>query len=377
MKEQQLLHIKFSKWNPDWASQWSDGLQRQPNSTADYNLNKRCDKTEFKISAEHLESHEENLKWEFEQTSQSLNEIRKRKFIAINASMVMFPGLVGALAAITTMNELSLFTESMQWVAVLIVSIFIGLANMIAIKYIAAFKSQSTLAIRQINCLRQALDSITYFKFEGKFPIHLKALAEGSIYFKTFGKHRKFPVGNEGFRNRFIDSFSVSADKSLIGFLYLTSVLLVGAPFIYWIAVSYTRRDSLFASLSGYSHVFIALTLFIFIVGVFAFVFAHWTDFKYLGKDEEEEVRKNQKELPFDILFCFNKFDCIPIALFAITGLFWVVVGLSQSKTIFSIIILSLTVVSTVILIASVHKVFFDSLNRINKSLITKSCFKS
>ena len=196
-------------------NKWKHGEGRVSSTPPDVSTDKRCDKDSFNINCEHIKSHEENIKWESEIVFNCLNEVRKRKFFAINASMVLFPGLIGGLMAIASYLEKTGLNvvngAGYYWVSVVSISMFIGTANMISIKYIAAYKAQANLLIRQINCLRQALDSITYYKFEGAFPIHVQDLMKGSIYYKTFGKHRKLPIGNEGFRNRLIGSFTESA----------------------------------------------------------------------------------------------------------------------------------------------------------------------
>jgi len=379
MTDRSSTKIEYSKWNPLWEKEWGDGFIRKKNETGKFNVNKRSKQSSFTVETDSLKSHEENLKWEFKVMTDNLNEIRKRKFFAINASMILFPGLIGGLAAIASLNDITKIEEGLQWAAVVTVSMFIGMANMIAIKYIAAFKSQSNLAIRQINCLRQALDSMTYYRFEGKFPIHLKALSEGGVYYKIFGKHRKLPVGNEGLRNRFIGSFTESADKSLIGFLFFTSTILVSAPFLYLVSVSMSNWETItqyYHYLLGYKNEAIAITLLFLVAAVGAFVFAHWSDFKHLRTgDGAVSENENPIEMP-EVLFNFNKLDYIPMTLFVIPAIFWITIGWLHTKTIFSVIVFCLVFVSIFLMATCVHKVFFDSLNRINKSLISKSCFK-
>ena len=205
--------------------------------------NSALNKSDFIIKKNDLRSYEENLRWESALVSEALHDTRKRKFFAINVSIILFPGLIGGILAIASYLEKMGVDQDEKvgyyWVTIVAISMFIGMANMISIKYIAAYKAQANLFIRQLNCLRQARDSVTYNRFEGKFPNDLSSLLDKSTtYYKIFGRHRKLYIGNEELRDRLVGSFSESADKSLIGFLFITSSTLISAPFIYLAAVS-------------------------------------------------------------------------------------------------------------------------------------------
>ena len=100
--------------------------------------NPPINKNSFQISKDDLESYEENLKWESVLVSDALQETRKRKFFAINFSIVLFPGLVGAMLAIAShLKKIDANLDektSYYWVTIIAISMFIGMANMISIK---------------------------------------------------------------------------------------------------------------------------------------------------------------------------------------------------------------------------------------------------
>ncbi len=376
------LIIKFSKWK------WKE---KRKNVANNINLDERTDS--FRISEENLKSYEENLKWESELVSTALHETRKRKYSAIKASIILFPGLIGGmLAAISYLEKSDSNTLSVadNWagyylVSIVSISMFIGMANMISIKYIAAYKAQANLFIRQLNCLRQARDSVTYYKFEGEFPINWRALFDKSgIYYKVFGKHRKLYIGNQEIRNRLIGSFSESADKSLISFLFLTSLTLISAPFIWLAAVSLKEWEKLsdhhLPFLDNPSYL-ISLNMIFIISAVIFFVVGHWENFRRLragggGMDENEDEESRNTYTP---LFILNKTDYVSVLFIIIIALYWMYLGfyasifmLDSSETEFSIIMLTLSGLSLFLIIICVKKVFFDSLNRIYKSLVYK-----
>ncbi len=368
--------IEFSDWNEEWERETPEATRERAEGVKDSashpKIDKRSDKNSFDITDEDVKSHEANIKWEFGVLSNTLNEIRRRKFFAINASMILFPGLIGALAVITS-AKVSSDNPGFYWVSMVSISMFIGLANMIAIKYIAAFKAQANLHLRQLNCLRQALDSIAYLRFEKKYPVHLKSLKEGGVYYKTFGKHRKLPVGNEGFRNRFMGAFSESADKSLIGFLFFTSSILLSAPYIYLISVSLTNWSKFvdFHYLSMIATV--NVTLGCLILSVLLFVFIHRNSFAKLRNGDGVSKVPQVKDDSSRLLFEYNWWDVLPTLLILMPSIYWIVFSIVSTSSIYSWILVVFAVISLSMFFTCVRKVFFDSLNRIHKSMISKS----
>ncbi|ADJ29263.1 hypothetical protein Nwat_2452 [Nitrosococcus watsonii C-113] len=366
----ELGEIRFTEW------QWRD----YRNERIDVSPDRRCSRNSFKISKDHLESYEAGLKWESELVSAALDETRKRKFFAINASMILFPGLIAGMLAMVSYLEKVEAGIDFHWISVVSISMFIGMANMITIKYIAAYKAQANLFIRQLNCLRQARDSITYYKFEGKYPVHLRSLVEGGIYYKTFGKHRKLYIGNEELRERLGGSFSESADKSLISFLFLTSLTLISAPFIYLAAISLREWKTLPENFLLFTNAiyFVFFTMLVLIVSVLFFVIGHWKNFKKLRTDDHT-THNPPDEQPagtgYKPIFLLNIKDYISMFLVAILACYWTFLGWSTSPTVANAFMLTLASISLFLILMCVKKVFFDSLNRIHKSLVYKVNF--
>ncbi|MBA4142138.1 MAG: hypothetical protein H0X43_03830 [Nitrosospira sp.] len=365
-----LTEIKFAEWK------WPNNRKLAKNVDVD----RRCSKNSFKINQGHLESYEANLRWESELVSEALHETRKRKFFAINASMILFPGLVAGMLAAASYLEKFEAGIDFHWIAIVSISMFIGMANMISIKYIAAYKAQANLFIRQLNCLRQARDSITYYKLEGEYPIHLRSLVEGGIYYKTFGKHRKLYIGNEELRDRLGGSFSESADKSLIGFLFLTSLTLISAPFICLAAVSLNKWEVL----HGHPSVFlenevylVLLSMLILILAVTCFVIGHWKNFKKLRTDDTAPRSPEERQVGsgYSPIFVLNVTDYLAISLVVLLACYWAYLGWSTGQTVANAMMLTLAGISLFLIVMCLTKVFFDSLNRIHKSLVYKVNF--
>ena len=366
---EELTELEFAEWK------WQEHRKKNRN----INLDRRCSRSSFKISKNHLESYEAGLRWESELVSAALHETRKRKFFAINASMILFPGLIAGMLATASYLEKLEAGIDFHWIAVVSISMFIGMANMITIKYIAAYKAQANFFIRQLNCLRQARDSLTYYKFEGKYPVHLRSLVEGGIYYKTFGKHRKLYIGNEELRERLGGSFSESADKSLISFLFLTSLTLISAPFMCLAAISLREWETLPINFILFTNAIylVFLTMLVLILSVIFFVIGHWENFKKLRTDhtapsspEEQFVGTGYKPI-----FVFNIKDYISMFLVAIPACYWAFLGWSTSPTVANAFMLTLAGISLFLILMCVKKVFFDSLNRMHKSLVYKVNF--
>jgi hypothetical protein len=363
MSSTDLTKIRFQSWK------WTE--RRTVSKPVDVDRRK----TDFTISQKHLTSHEENLRWESELVSDALDKTRKRKFFAISASMIIFPGLIGGmLSVVSVMTQIGIKEADFQWLSIVSISMFIGIANMVTIKYIAAYKAQANLFIRQLNCLRQARDSLTYYKFEGEYPIHLRSLVEEGIYYKVFGRHRKLYIGNEELRDRLGGSFSDSADKSLICFLFLTSLTLISAPIVCLAAFSLNGKtvpDQYPYVLNGAHLIF--LTMSVLFLAVMLFVIGHWKNFKRLRTDhvtKKNYEKKDASKYKYDPIFSLNLRDYIAILLILVSASLWAYKGWSsRPPTVANALLVVLAICSMFLIVMSVKKVFFDSLNRIHKSL--------
>ena len=204
-------------------------------------------------------------------------------------------------------------------------------------------------------------------------------MVEGGVYYKVFGKHRKLPIGNDSFRNRLIGSYSESADKSLIGFLFISSSTLLSAPFIYLIAISSNYwniiEDYHLPMLSDKS-IAIGLTMFMILCSITVFIVAHWDNFKKLRTaDGTPDLSKEIAKAP-DVLFKFVSLDYISGALLLIPAVYWFFLSFNTSNANYNIILQFLSLVSLGLFFICVNKVFFDSLNRIHRSLTYKSSVK-
>jgi len=111
------------------------------------------------------------------------------------------------------------------------------LLNVSLIKFIASNRAGCILTMRQINCLRRAIDSMNYFILYNKCPQTtddlLKKNDENQHYWSLIGRHRKLPISNSHFRPEnmsFLSKLAQSPDGFLIISIVIFSLAIFCAP---------------------------------------------------------------------------------------------------------------------------------------------------
>ena len=219
-------------------SNWDGGNTREPKFGVIENKNNRIGKNDDRslcdVSLKDTEwtSYIERLQWEQNTLFDYLKDIQRKKFLVINYAVGIFPFIVSAIIAAFSYKIAGSAERSGVLVGFfLTILMAAGASNMVAIKYIAAFKANAILLIRQIICLRQALDSVTYHLIEGALPTKIDALRNNTTkYWEVFGRHRKLPIGNNGYRSHYLDNYCESADETVVTFLYVISSMLLFSP---------------------------------------------------------------------------------------------------------------------------------------------------
>jgi len=179
-----------------------------------------------------------NIQWEMSELSLFLKDCNHRKITYFKFSlgvMSVFITLFGiTLTAVAKDFDISLYLE----VQIIITAILLAscLINFSIIKELFSIHSSRVHIIRQMNCLRQAIDGIRYKKHVGNYPESTADLKnESSTYWKVFGKHRKLQIDNHGLRDS-EKSWAKSPDMSMIFILSLISITLQFSATIYLIS---------------------------------------------------------------------------------------------------------------------------------------------
>ena len=201
-----------------------------------------------------LNKYIDGLRWEISLLYEMYRDVHSKKLMTIRSTLGMFSIILAGIFAVFTLSQKGTdFRQILHppfGIGLVAILAGIGIANLAAIRYIAAFKSTNIAIRRQIHCLRQALDSTTFYLIEGVFPYSRKKAVppngevndlkindafndKSTNYWKIFGNHRKLPIDNLGIR-RHMQTYLESADKSSMFILFFLSEILISLPLLYY-----------------------------------------------------------------------------------------------------------------------------------------------
>lgn len=159
------------------------------------------------------------------------------KLFLMKLSFGVFSLFVTAMLAILSLVESAENLVKSQEFSMIFCAALIGMAliNFSLIRNIIALKHSRILFLRQINCLRHAIDSCHYALIHGKFPKDKEQLMkEGGAYFSAIGRHRKLPIDNKKFRAFHVRTFESSDNFTIFVIASLTVVLsLIPAAYLW------------------------------------------------------------------------------------------------------------------------------------------------
>ncbi|RLA07167.1 MAG: hypothetical protein DRR06_00540 [Gammaproteobacteria bacterium] len=195
-----------------------------------------------------------NINTEMAMLAEYLADCNARKYSLFKLSLVVSSVVVTALMTIFKLySEDGGITIKAPFNYIFgAILVLIGLINIVIIKELLSIHASRLITYRQMNCFRQALDSIKYRKFEGCYPDSVDCLKSSDTeYWNILGKHRKLPLDNEGLVLSERGLFR-SPDKFMIFILALISALVIFSPVIYmaWSPDS-TYREGLYSGLVG------------------------------------------------------------------------------------------------------------------------------
>jgi hypothetical protein len=113
------------------------------------------------------------------------------------------------------------------------------------------------------------------------------------------------------------------------------------------------------------------------IFSVAFFVGGHWENFKKLRTDNTSPRSSEERFVGtgYQPIFGWSINDYISMLLVSIVACYWAFLGWSTGQTVANAIMLTLASISLFLILMCVKKVFFDSLNRMHKSLVYKVNF--
>jgi hypothetical protein len=249
---------------------------RKPNITKVDIDNRKCDRRKNRsfreISENMVASYLHTLKWEQEQLVEFFKDQEKKKLTILNSFIGTFTVYISALMAITffgnkaTQETLGPALINSYYLMYFIVLLGLGVINTILIKYLMSLRAGSILSARQMNCMRQAIDNITYSIFEGKYPENAKDLEnKGTSYFQIFGKHRKLPLHNDSLKQSIKSHIKPADDFTIVVVSAFTFAMLLSPVAYYWL----TGEDSkVTGTISwGIALLFASVLLYIYVTG--------------------------------------------------------------------------------------------------------------
>ncbi len=174
----------------------------------------------------------------------------KKKLMVTHVSFLLFTVLAAMVAAILTFlskEGLNEVTKISLFVALTLILIGINSINLSVIKYIAAFKREIVLSLRQLNCIRQSIASVIFAKLEGKLPNDNFCKDKGeseskslnNLYWPLYGSHIKYPIDNILLRNIYLKEKKDGREVHDYKALYRSADLFtISAIFFFTIALN-------------------------------------------------------------------------------------------------------------------------------------------
>lgn len=166
-----------------------------------------------KISEKTLNFFISHIRDEQTELIQHLKEKEDKKLVLVKYIFSILP-VFATVATVAFSYMIFIFKEKLDIDPAFIVIMFnmlivimlggISTISIALIKYLSSLKTDSIIALRQINCNRQALYSALFAKVEGRYPRYPELdVNSNDRYSMLYGSHRKFPIDNMDFRKSY------------------------------------------------------------------------------------------------------------------------------------------------------------------------------
>ena len=173
---------------------------------------------------------------------QHLKEKEDKKLVLIKYIFSVLP-VFATVATVAFSYMIVIFKEKLLIDPAFIVMMFnmlvvillggISTISIALIKYLSSLKTDSIIAMRQINCNRYALYSALFAKVEGRYPSYDELLVNSNDrYNMMHGSHRKFPIDNMDFRSSYTAPCNFWFFTALKWVLKLGNFLYIPRPLI-------------------------------------------------------------------------------------------------------------------------------------------------
>jgi len=196
------------------------------------------------INIEYINTLLEQMRGDLIKSLEYYKDKERKKLLLISSSFgvvaVMISILLGASEAVSFVlpavdsgngEPTTKAAESVAGILPMVAVIGIALINLVITKYVISLKSESFMSIRQVNCLRQGIHSLLYFKLHSKLPCDNSELTKGA-FGALYGKHKKFDIDNESIRDRYRSNtiYYKSADLLAVAVLGILSLSIAAYP---------------------------------------------------------------------------------------------------------------------------------------------------
>ena len=200
-----------------------------------------------KITKQRIDGYFNFLQNRAEKIVEYIKDKEKKKLWIIGGSYTVFSLVATVMVKILT-SQIDNIPSMLALPSIVLFSLFVVGVVLIytsIIKFILALKADCILATRQLNCLRQSINSVIFSYLETKYPKCLPAerrdheALEGTIldkntkYWEFYGCHDKYPLDNLAFRKTY-DRKSIyfrSADIYSVVIIAIFTSLLIMTPF--------------------------------------------------------------------------------------------------------------------------------------------------
>lgn len=222
----------------------------QRNNVSDWknnDLDRRKKESKY-LTTEQLDCLLNNYNTRYLYLIELIKDKEKKKLTIITSSFAVFSLLVTYILSVSTgatVGDIEKITSFPFLFVSLVFLSSISVINISIIKYIVSLKEECLLAIRQLNCIRQAINSIMFSKLEGYLPKTIdKEIFEGTIrdkttkYWDIYGRHEKYPLNNFHLRDKY-NSWKIfficftSSDMFAVFAISMFTILLASLPIMF------------------------------------------------------------------------------------------------------------------------------------------------
>lgn len=208
----------------------------QDSKDVDFNVDNAC----VSLGEKNPEVALETMKWDQEKAMSLYKGYEDDKIIFIKLTIGVYSVFITGLIAVFSfsMKKGGTFSLAPPFdILFAIALIGMGLIGLSLLKYVIWKRAEGIKTVRQMNCNRQAIDSIMFHCFEGRYPSDKQELKDrDTLYWNVLGKHRRLPTDNDPMRENqayFFESLPLSPDNFLILVMTVLIFITLSIPILF------------------------------------------------------------------------------------------------------------------------------------------------